>query len=114
MNARQATPAETVAAPARGFLDACETFADEASSSAVDAASIDRFRAEARKAAARSASDAARLGASEQAAPRARIARDRAERERRQLAEQRGDRKERQQRHSLRLPCGALLRRSAP
>ena len=85
MNARQATPAETVAAPARGFLDACETFADEASSSAVDAASIDRFRAEARKAAARSASDAARLEASEQAAARARIDRDRAERDRARL-----------------------------
>ena len=81
MNARQATPAETVAAPARGFLDACETFADEASSSSVDAASIDRFRAEARKAAARSASDAARLEASEQAAARA-------ERERAQRVEE--------------------------
>ena len=85
MAARTATPAETVAAPARGFLDACETFADEASSSAVDAASIDRFRAEARKAAARSASDAARLEASEQAAARARIDRDRAERDRARL-----------------------------
>ena len=41
-----------VSPEARGILDACETFADEASSSAVDAASIDRFRAEARKAAA--------------------------------------------------------------
>ncbi len=85
MNARQATPAETVAAPARGFLDACETFADEASSSSVDASTVDRFRAEARKAAARSASDAARLEASEQAAARARIDRDRAERDRARL-----------------------------
>ena len=60
MATRTATPAETLAAPARGFLDTCETFADEASSSSVDAAAVDRFRAEARKAAARSASDAAR------------------------------------------------------
>ena len=35
MAARTATPAETLAAPARGFLDTCETFADEASSSLV-------------------------------------------------------------------------------
>ena len=68
MATRTATPAETLAAPARGFLDTCETFADEASSSSVDAAAVDRFRAEARRAAARSASDAARLEASEQAA----------------------------------------------
>ena len=81
MATRTATPAETLAAPARGFLDTCETFADEASSSSVDAAAVDRFRAEARKAAARSASDAARLEASEQAAARARIDRDRAERD---------------------------------
>ena len=85
MAARTATPAETLAAPARGFLDTCETFADEASSSSVDAAAVDRFRAEARRAAARSASDAARLEASEQAAARARIDRDRAERDRARL-----------------------------
>jgi hypothetical protein len=76
------TPADGAATPARGFREACEAFCDAARASDVDGSAVDAFRREARKAAARAASDAARLQASEHACVRARQDRDRAERER--------------------------------